>query len=211
MYSPPGKKERGDKVLESGWETARSLKRYLAIQGKGGPARGRHYPKGPMGPRLQAVARVVTQGDPLEIACLDWGGWDHHTSEGGAEGKLAVMLDHLGKSLAAFMEDLGPAASRTLVLVVSEFGRTCKENGNGGTDHGHGGLMLALGGPVKGGGIHGRWTGLAKETLYQGRDLPVTTDFRDVFAEVLEKHLGFSPPRDFFPGFKRGKLPGFLA
>ncbi len=211
LYGPPSRGEERDPVLASGWETIQSLRRYLAIQNKKVQAPPRPYPQGPLGPRLQAVAKIVAHGDPLEIACLDWGGWDTHTNEGGARGRLAGMLDHLGKSLAAFMEDLGPAAERALVLVQSEFGRTCKENGNGGTDHGHGGVMLLLGGPVRGGKVYGRWRGLEKNALYQGRDLPVTTDFRDVYAEILERHLGFPPPENFFPGYRPGKGPGILG
>lgn len=120
------------------------------------------------------------------------------------------MLAHLGDSLAAFATDLGPHFARTFVLTMTGFGRTCQENGNTGTGHGHGGAMFALGGKVKGGKVWGRWPGLAENSLYEGRDLAVTTDFRDVFAEALESQLGFEVPRAFFPQFQRGKALGFL-
>jgi len=97
-----------------------------------------------------------------------------------------------------------------MVMVMTEFGRTCKENGNGGTDHGHGGAMLLLGGPVKGGKVHGEWRGLEDKALYEGRDLPVTTDFRDVFADVLRNHMKFDPPKDFFPEYKPGSVKGLF-
>ena len=120
------------------------------------------------------------------------------------------MLDHLGRSLAAFVADLGDDAERCLVLTMTEFGRTCRENGNRGTDHGHGGVMLAVGGRVKGGEIYGKWSGLEDNDLYMGRDLKVTTDYRDVMNEVLRSQLDFTAPRGFFPDYQPGKGLGFL-
>ena len=124
---------------------------------------------------------------------------------------MAQMLDNLSKSIAAFMTDIGQHKRRTLVLVMTEFGRTCRENGNRGTDHGHGGAMFAVGGPVLGGQVLGKWNGLEDADLYQARDLAVTTDFRDIFNEVLLKHMKFKAPKGFFPNYKPGKGPGILG
>lgn len=117
------------------------------------------------------------------------GGWDTHANEGSATGQLANRLAPLGQGLAVLARQLGAAWQDTTVLVMSEFGRTVHENGNGGTDHGHGNAMWLLGGRVAGGKVHGRWPGLDDSVLYEGRDLAVTTDFRQVLAEVLERHL----------------------
>jgi len=200
-----------DAVLQTGQATIRALRRYLEIM-KAGESRERAaYPAGQLGPKLRAIATLIRHHPDLEVACVDWNGWDHHAGQGGLEGLQARLLAHLGQSLKALMEDLGAHRKRTLVLVMTEFGRTCRENGNAGTDHGHGGLMLALGGALKGRKIHGRWEGLADNDLYEGRDLPVTTDFRDVFNEVLTTHMEFEPDRAFFPEYRPGRGPGFLV
>ncbi len=200
-----------DPVLEAGRATIAALRRLDEVvqQAPAAPATAT-YPQGGLGQRLRRIARLIRAGE-TEVACADMGGWDHHANEGGSEGTFATMLGHVAQSLAAFATDLGPDLDRTLVLVMTEFGRTCRENGNAGTDHGHGGLMLALGGGIAGGRIAGRWNGLADKDLYQARDLPVTTDFRDVMADVLRQHLGFQPPADFFPGHKPGKGLGLFA
>ena len=148
---------------------------------------------------------MIKADQGLEVACADWNGWDHHAGQGGLQGNQANMLSHLGRSLAAFAEDLGPHLERTVLLVMTEFGRTCRENGNAGTDHGHGSFMFALGGPVRGGKTYGKWSGLSDSDLYQGRDLPATTDFRDVMAEVLDKHMRHKLSKDFFPDYRPGR------
>ncbi len=135
------------------------------------------------------------------MAFLDIGGWDHHINEGGLNGQLSNRLREFGQGLAALYRDLGDRMEDVLVLTMSEFGRTARENGNAGTDHGHANVMFLLGGDVKGGKVYGRWPGLAPEQLYQGRDLALTTDFRDVFAEVLVRHLGSSNADAIFPGY----------
>lgn len=204
--------EDDDPVLSSGETTITAMRRYLAILDRG--ARGSAdstYPEGRLGPGLRAISAVIRSHPDLEVACVDWNGWDHHAGQGGLEGKQATMLRHLGQSLAAFMDDLGSHRERTLVLTMSEFGRTCRENGNAGTDHGHGGLMLALGGPVRGGRILGKWRGLDDGDLYEGRDLPVTVDFRDVQNEILTQHLGFKPSRSFFPDYRPSRGVGLLG
>jgi len=203
---------REDAVLDAGRATIRAMRRYQVITERPTKtADGVSYPRGGLGTKLARIARVIKSQEPLEIACADYNGWDHHANEGDAQGTMARMLDHLARSLAAFMKDLEEHAGRTLVLTMTEFGRTCRENGNRGTDHGHGGLMFAVGGRVRGGKVYGKWNGLADDNLYQGRDLQVTTDFRDVMAEVLKKYLEFDLPRDFFPDYRPGKGVKFLS
>jgi uncharacterized protein (DUF1501 family) len=198
----------GDPVVAAGRDSVEALRRYTAITDQAA-ARATSYPAGRLGDRLRNVASLLQADVGLQVAALDVQGWDHHANEGAADGTLGVMLKDLGDALAAFALDLGPRLDRTLVLVLSEFGRTVRENGNRGTDHGHGGLALLLGGAVKGGRVHGRWDGLAERALYMDRDLPVTTDFRDVMAAVLRDHLGFDPPRGFFPDHRPGRLELF--
>jgi uncharacterized protein (DUF1501 family) len=160
------------------------------------------------------VAKLIKANVGLETAWIDLGGWDTHRGEGSFEnGDLPRQLDRLGRALAAFRADLGADFERVLVLVMSEFGRAARENGTGGTDHGHGNVMLLLGGKVQGGRVLGTLPGLSPEQLFEGRDVPVTTDFRDVLAEVCERHLHLSDASALFPGYKldRQRLLGFLA
>lgn len=160
------------------------------------------------------VARLIKADVGLETAWIDLGGWDTHRYEGSTEqGELPKALDKLGQALATFRADLGPDFERVLVVVMSEFGRTAKENGTGGTDHGHGSFMLLLGGNVKGGRVLGHWPGLTPDKLYEGRDVAVTTDFRDVLAEACERHLGMRDSSALFAGYKleRQRRLGFLA
>ncbi len=161
------------------------------------------YPSTHLGRQFRSIARLIKSNEGLEIAALDYGGWDHHAYQGGAQGVMTNMLMNLSKSMRAFHDDLGPRMNRTVVLVMSEFGRTARENGNNGTDHGRGGFMLALGGPVVGGKVYGKWRGLSRKALYEGRDMPVHTDFRDVFAETLSAMYGFRSDRNgFFPEYR---------
>jgi len=165
------------------------------------PANGAQYPRGPYGDALKEVSRLIRANVGLEIAFVESNGWDHHTGEGGSRGQLANRLRDWASGLAAFAKDLGSRMSDVTVITVSEFGRTVRENGNRGTDHGHGNVAFLLGGGVKGGKVYGRWPGLASEKLYEGRDLAVTTDFRDIFAEVLAKRLGTMKLPEVFPGY----------
>ncbi len=143
----------------------------------------------------ERLARLIA-GDPtIDLAFLALGGWDTHVYQGAAAGQLANHLRPLGQGLAALAHGLGPAYADTVVLVISEFGRTVRENGNGGTDHGHGNVMWVLGGNVRGGKIYGEWPGLANGDLYQNRDIPVTTDFRNAISVVLERHLRLTDPQ----------------
>ena len=166
------------------------------------PAAGANYPRGPLGNALRQVAQLMKADLGVEVAFSDIGGWDTHVNEGGAQGQLAGRLTELSQSLAAFWTDLGDLAESTVVVTMSEFGRTAHENGNRGTDHGHANVMFVMGGPVKGGHVYGRWPGLSQENLYEGRDLALTTDFRRVLGEVVYRHMGNRKLADVFPGFE---------
>ena len=128
--------------------------------------------------------------------------WDHHVNEGGVQGQLSNSLRELGQSLAAFSQDMGDRMEDTVVVTMSEFGRTARENGNRGTDHGHANCMFVMGGPVRGGKVYGKWPGLAPEQLYEGRDLALTTDFRSVLGEIISRHSGAPHLDAVFPGFE---------
>jgi len=175
------------------------------------PENGAVYPNSPFGQRLLSIAQLIKAGVGLEIAFADVGGWDTHVNQGGATGQLAQRLGDFGASIAALVTDLGDQMRDVVILTMSEFGRMARQNGNGGTDHGHAGAMFVLGGPVAGHKVHGRWPGLAPEQLYEGRDLALTTDFRTVFAEVATKHLGAKRPDALFPGFTPGAVLGVLG
>lgn len=166
---------------------------------------GAEYPGGGrFGRALLRIAQLIKADVGLEIACADLGGWDTHVNQGASEGQLAARLAELGRGLAAFARDLGERMRDVVVLTMSEFGRTVRENGNAGTDHGHATAMLVLGGlggPVNGGRIIGKWPGLDPADRFEGRDLAVTTDFRDLFGEVLARHLGAGDLNSVFPGF----------
>jgi uncharacterized protein (DUF1501 family) len=164
-------------------------------------ASGVEYPPGDFGRSLRQVAQLIKAGVGVEIAFVDIGGWDTHQAQGGPQGQLANCLRELARGIRALYDDLGDHMDDVVLLTMSEFGRTVRENGTGGTDHGHATCMLAMGGPVKGGKVYGDWPGLAREQLYEGRDLAVTTDFRDVFGEIVQKHLGAKELGKVFPGY----------
>lgn len=167
------------------------------------PANGAEYPAGPLGSALRQIAQVIKADLGLEMAFADMGGWDTHVNQGASAGVLSLRLGVFGRALAAFATDLGERMRDVVVLTMSEFGRTVAENGTGGTDHGHGTAMMVLGGGVRGGQVVGRWPGLGIGERFQGRDLAVTTDFRTLFAEVLEGHLGATRVDAVFPDFAR--------
>src|ERR1044071_2673507 len=148
------------------------------------------YPGTPFGQHLRQIAQLIKADVGLEIAFADVGGWDTHVNQGGATGQLAQRLGDFSTSIAALVKDLGPRMADVTILTMSEFGRTARQNGNGGTDHGHATAMFVIGGDVKGEKGHGKWPGLEPEELNEGRDLALTTDFRSVFSEVAFKHLG---------------------
>ncbi len=176
------------------------------------PARGALYPRGRHGDSLKQIAQLVKADVGLEVAFTEVGGWDHHAAEGGVTGQLAARLRELGQALRAFHQDLGERMSDVVVLTLTEFGRTAAENGNRGTDHGHASLSLVMGGAVRGGRVAGRWPGLLPHQLHDGRDLAITTDFRDLVAEVLTRHLGARDLSAVFPGFTTNarQYPGVM-
>jgi uncharacterized protein (DUF1501 family) len=174
------------------------------------PANGAEYPRSAFGQALRQIAQLVKADVGLEIAFAESGSWDHHVNEGAAVGQLATRLDDLARGIAALVRDLGDRMADVVVLTMSEFGRAVTENGNRGTDHGHGNAMMILGGPVRGGRVYGRWPGLAREQRFEGRDLSVTTDFRAVFSEVVRGHLGLESSASIFPGFAGKQTLGFL-
>ena len=161
------------------------------------PQNGAVYPNSGYGQALKQIAQLIKANMGLEVAFAESGNWDHHANEGP---QIANRLDDLASGIAAFAQDLGDGMADVMVLTMSEFGRTVSENGARGTDHGHGNAMLLLGGDVKGGKVYGKWPGLEREQRYEGRDLAITTDFRDVFAEVLGGHLGAKDINSVFPG-----------
>lgn len=165
-------------------------------------ANGANYPRSPFGQSLLQIAQLIKADLGVEVAFTDIGGWDTHANQGASRGQLANRLQDFGQGIAALYKDLGDRMRNVVILTMTEFGRTIKQNGSGGTDHGHASVVFALGGPVKGGRVYGKWPGLAAEQLYEGRDLALTTDFRDVFSEIAARHLGASNPGAIFPGFR---------
>lgn len=159
---------------------------------------GASYPAVPLGQALRQIAQLVKADVGLELAFAEMGGWDTHAAQAGQQ---AARLRELGGALAAFQRDLGSRAADVVVVTLTEFGRTVHENGNRGSDHGHGSVSLVLGGAVRGGRVLGHWPGLHGHDLYEGRDLAVTTDFRDLLAELLVRHLGVGEVGSVFPGF----------
>jgi len=177
------------------------------------PENGAEYPRTPFGQALRQIAQLTKAEVGLEVAFADVGGWDTHVNQGSSQGQLANRLDDLARGIAALVTDLGSRMADTVILTMSEFGRAVRENGNRGTDHGHGNAMMAIGGDIRGGKVYGRWPGLAVEQRYERRDLAVTTDFRDVFSEVVVRHMGVRDARPIFPSYdvNPGKFPGLFA
>jgi uncharacterized protein (DUF1501 family) len=174
------------------------------------PENGANYPRSQFGQRLREIAQLIKANVGMEIAFADVGGWDTHVNQGAATGQLANRLGDFAQSIAALVTDLGDRMENVVILTMSEFGRMARENGNGGTDHGHAGAMFAIGGSIKGGKVHGKWPGLAPEQLYEGRDLALTTDFRAVFSEIASRHLGATKLDAVFPGYAGGPTVGLL-
>jgi uncharacterized protein (DUF1501 family) len=177
------------------------------------PENGAAYPNSRLGRSLLQIAQLIKAGVGLEAAFAETGGWDTHTNEGGANGQLANLLRDFAASIAAFSTDLGQRMDDVVVVTMSEFGRTARENGSRGTDHGHGNAMFVVGNSVAGGKVYGPWRGLRSDQLYEGRDLAVTTDFRDVLAEAAQKHLGVRDLNSLFPKYQvsRSNFRGFLS
>lgn len=205
----------GDRVLSStgteAFDAIDTLNR--AASGAYRPARGAEYPRSPFGEALQEIARLAKADVGLEIAFAESSNWDHHVNEGAVAGQVAARLEDLSRGIAALVADLGDRMADTVIVTMSEFGRAVAENGNRGTDHGHGNAIMVMGGPVRGGQVYGRWPGLGVDQRFQGRDLAVTTDFRDVFSELVVRHLGAEPSTvaSIFPGYAGSRgFPGLI-
>ncbi len=202
-----------DKMLNgAGRETFDAVKLMDSIQKQAyTPGGGVKYPGGRLGQSLMQIARLIKAGVGLEVAFTDVGGWDTHVNEVGqtpGAGQLANLLGNFAQALAAFHRDLGDRLEDVAVVTMSEFGRTAKENGNRGTDHGHANVMFAFGGAIRGGKVYGEWPGLGPEQLHENRDLALTTDFRDVLGELVSKHLGNKNLAGVFPGYTAPKFLG---
>lgn len=191
-----------DAVLHgTGQETFEAVKMLKAANpSKYQPAAGVVYPNTAFGNSLKQVAQLLKANLGVEAAFSDIGGWDTHQNQGNSNGQLANRLREFSDSVAAFWKDMGNDAGSITLVTMSEFGRTARQNGTGGTDHGHANVMFVLGGSVKGGKVYGRWPGLANEQLNEGRDLSVTTDFRQVLGEAAAKTLGSRNLDAVFPG-----------
>ena len=205
-----------DHVLNgTGRETFDAVKLIQSIQKQTyAPAGGAKYPAGRFGQSMQQIARLIKSDVGLEVAFTDIGGWDTHVNEVGPKpsvGQLANLLKDMGDTLGAFYADMGDRMADIVVVTMSEFGRTAKENGNRGTDHGHANQMLVLGGNIRGGKVYGDWPGLNEEQLYEGRDLNLTTDFRDVLGEMVTRHLGNRQLGAVFPGYTDAKFRNILG
>lgn len=203
-----------DALGETGKETFEAvnfLKQANPAQYK--PENGAVYPNSPLGRSLMQIAQLIKAGIGLEVAFAEAGGWDTHVNQGGPRGQLANLLRDFGLSIAAFSTDLGKRMDDVVLLTMSEFGRTARENGSRGTDHGHGNVMFVVGNSVKGGKVYGDWKGMKADQLNEGRDLAVTTDFRDVFAEAAYKQLGVRELKKIFPGYETSvsRFRGYLA
>jgi len=195
-----------ESMYPDAFEASRILK--AADPQKLQPENGAMYPSTPLGNALKQIAQLIKSDVGLEVAFTDVGGWDTHAGEGGSQGQLANNLRQFSNAIAAFTCDLGSLMGDVVLVTMSEFGRTVRENGNRGTDHGHANFMLVIGGGVKGGKVYGTWPGLTN--LYENRDLAITTDFRDVFGELLTKQLRVASLKSVFPNYDP-KPRGILA
>src|SRR5881409_24085 len=203
----------------TGLLSASSQEAFQAVQmlqqvnpGRYQPANGADYPRGRFGKAMLQIAQLIKADVGLQLAFADVTGWDTHVNQGASEGQLATRLGEFGQALVAFAQDLGEKLRDVVVLTMSEFGRTVRENGNSGTDHGHATAMLVMGGSVNGGRVLGKWPGLDPANRFEGRDVAVTTDFRDLFTEILARHLGATDLAAIFPGFTpdQTRFPGAI-
>ncbi|MGO8757743.1 MAG: DUF1501 domain-containing protein [Terracidiphilus sp.] len=204
--------DTGDRILHTaGDETFEAVKMLKAANpAQYTPAPGANYPNSEFGNNMRQIAQLLKANLGVEAAFTDLSGWDTHQNQGGVNGQLANRLSDFSASIAAFWRDMGDAADNVTLVTMSEFGRTARENGTGGTDHGHANAMFVLGGQVKGGKVYGRWPGLDNDQLNQGRDLALTTDYRQVLGEVVTHSLGAENLEPVFPGAKLSRA-GFLG
>lgn len=212
VYQQNAKDSLGETGRET-FEAVNFLKKANPAQFK--PENGAVYPNTPFGRSLMQIGQLIKSNVGLEVAFTDTPGlnWDTHANEGGARGQLANYLRDFGAAITALAADLGKRMDDVVILTMSEFGRTARQNGTGGTDHGHGNVMFLIGNSIKGGKVYGDWKGLKSDQLNEGRDLAVTTDFRDVFGEVAQKHLGNKNLDKVFPNYSANanKFKGFLS
>jgi uncharacterized protein (DUF1501 family) len=204
----------GDRVMNRTGSEAFDAIRMLksADPAKYQPENGAVYPRSAFGDALRQIAQLVRADVGLEVAFAEAGGWDTHVNQGAAAGQLAGRLDDFSRSIAALARDLGDRMDDVVIVTMSEFGRAVSENGNRGTDHGHGNAMMIVGGAnVRGGRVYGRWPGLEPEQRYEGRDLAVTTDFRAVFSDIVRAHLGVRETQEIFPGYTPASPVGFVG
>jgi uncharacterized protein (DUF1501 family) len=194
--------QSGDRILHpAGEETFEAVKMlHDANPAQYTPASGVDYPTSEFGKNMMQLAQLLKANLGVEAAFTDIGGWDTHQNQGGVNGQLADRLRDFSSSIAAFWRDMGDSAENITLVTMSEFGRTARQNGTGGTDHGHANAMFVLGGQVKGGKVYGKWPGLADHQLNEGRDLAVTTDFRQVLGEAVSKSIGARNLEMIFPG-----------
>jgi uncharacterized protein (DUF1501 family) len=194
--------ESGDQIFHAtGEETFEAVKMlHDANPAQYKPAAGIEYPNNEFGNNMKQIAQLLKSNLGVEAAFTDVGGWDTHQNQGGVNGQLADRLREFSSAIAVFWQDMGDDAENITLVTMSEFGRTARQNGTGGTDHGHANAMFVLGGSVKGGKVYGRWPGLANEQLNEGRDLAVTTDFRNVLGEAVSKSIGARNLEMVFPG-----------
>ncbi|MFA5504604.1 MAG: DUF1501 domain-containing protein [Vulcanimicrobiota bacterium] len=186
-------RRRGSEAFEAA--DVLSARRYQAYK----PAPGVRYPRSPLGRSLRQIAFLVKSEVGLEIAFTESNGWDTHRAQGQGRGIFANRAADLANSIDAFWTDLGKHQESVVLMTMTEFGRTVAQNGAGGTDHGRGSCMFVLGGEVAGGKVYGQVGPLSRDNLEDGRDLPVTTDFRQLFAGVAGQHLGISSNSELFP------------
>ncbi len=171
------------------------------------PANDAEYPRSPLGNSLRQIAQLIKAGVGLEVAFAETGGWDTHVQQGTINGSFARRATDLAQAIVAFWRDVESYHDEVVLMTMTEFGRTVHENGSGGTDHGRGSCLFVLGNRVDGGKVHGAVPSLVQESLENRRDLPVTTDFRAVFAEVAGRHLDIRDDQMLFPGWTGQRFP----
>ena len=210
-----GERPDEDDLTRNGRTTIATLRKLEEILANKPAGREVAYPaaSGRLGQQLNQAARVIKSGQGLQVVGLDWNGWDHHINLGvpAAGNPYFDMLTRLDSAVTTFFEDVQTMRSQIVLLIMTEFGRTNAENGNRGTDHGHGSAMFVIGGKLQGGKVYGDWTTLAPGKTYQNRDLEVTTDFRTVLNEILYGHMKLHPSHKLFPGFEDEKRLGLFA
>jgi uncharacterized protein (DUF1501 family) len=203
LYDETSQRLLQDTGRES-FDAAKTLSKTQAM--KYVPSNGAVYPNGPLGNGLKQVSQIIKADLGLEIAFVESVGWDTHVAQGTVNGTFAQRAKELAGTISAFWTDLGSAANDVILMTMTEFGRTVHENGSGGTDHGRGSCMFVLGGEVAGGKVYGTVPALVKENLEDGRDLPVTTDFRSVFSAVAGGNFHIEDDATMFPGWTGNRI-----